>query len=53
MDTNQGRRRWDDLGDWDWHTIDSVYKQVMNENLSYSSGSSTQMLCGDLHGKEI
>ena len=35
---------WDELGDWDWHiyTIDTMYKQITNENLLYSSGNSTQ-----------
>jgi len=40
-----------------WEVETDIYtllciKQITNENLLYSKGSST-LLCGDLHGKEV
>ena len=47
-------------GGLNWETGIDMYallmlcmKQVTNENLLHSTGSSTQCLCGDLNGKEI
>ena len=43
MDTKVGKGRWDELGDWKWHTyaIDTMYK-ISSENLLHGTGNSTQ-----------
>ena len=40
----RGKRRWDELGDWDWHVDATMYK-ITNRNLPHGPGNST---CGSV-----
>ena len=40
--SKRGMGKWNELGDWDWHIYITMYKQIANENLQYSTGNSTQ-----------
>ena len=50
---HQGGKRWDELGDWDWHICTTMYK-IDNSWLStVYHRELCSVLCGDLNGKEI
>ena len=42
MDTETGKGKWDELGDWDYmHTL-LCMEQITSESLLYSAGNSTR-----------
>ena len=48
----KSRHDWVAKLNWTTQTIDTVNKQITNENLLYSTGNSS-LLCGELNEQEI